>query len=207
MKKFIYKINQTVLTWFGNVKIFRFPFFLVYDPDNFAVDGDHVMRVLETAKPGDVFLRGYRHYLDGYFIPGDYSHGGLYMGNGKVIHATSIGVNEVNAIDFMACDRIMVVRPSHGQEKAMEIARKFLADNIPYDFGFKRGLTALYCFELAAEAYPDLDIQRKQASILGGLIKRKDPVYLSTSFTESKDFTKVLEFNPLRKVDFVVQGS
>ena len=203
MKKFIYKINQTVLTWFGNVKIFRFPLFLVYDPDLFAVDGAHILKVLEVAKPGDVFLRGYRHYLDGYFVPGDYSHGGLYIGDGKVIHATSIGVNEVNAVDFMECDRILVMRPSGGQEQAIERAKKFLEDKIPYDFGFKRGVSSLYCFELAAEVYPELDIQRKHASILGGLVKKKEPVYLYTSFTESKDFTRILEFNPRRDVDFL----
>jgi hypothetical protein len=35
MKKILYKLWTKFLTAFGNVKIFRWPLFLVYDPDDF----------------------------------------------------------------------------------------------------------------------------------------------------------------------------
>ena len=59
-------------------------------------------------------LRGYDNYLDGYFIddPHGYSHGAIYVGDGKIIHAVAQGVSEIDVLDFMRCDRICVLRPS-----------------------------------------------------------------------------------------------
>lgn len=66
-------------------------------------------------------LRGYNHYLDGYFIddPHGYSHGAVYIGDGKIIHAVAEGVSEIHAADFMKCDRICILRPESGQEDAV----------------------------------------------------------------------------------------
>lgn len=205
LKFLLYRIKSEALRIFGDVKIFKWPLFAVYDPDAYGMDGDHIQRALKIAKPGDVFLRGYTHYADGYFIPGDYSHGALYVGDGKIIHAVAQGVSEIDAIDFMMCDRIAILRPDSNQEKAVTRAQKFLEDKIPYDYGFVRGVDALYCFELVAESYPEFEIQKKTASILGGLVKKKDPVYLAESMFECPRFKKVFEFNPRRGIDFAAE--
>jgi len=42
-----------------------------------------------VIKPGDLILRAYECYLDGLFIPGTYTHTGIYIGDGKVIHAVA----------------------------------------------------------------------------------------------------------------------
>lgn len=99
---------------FGNIKIFKFPLFIVYDPSEYDMDGVHMKKALNVIEPGDIVLRGYNNYLDGYFIddPYCYSHGALYVGNDKIIHAISKGVSEINCIDFMTCDRICILRPS-----------------------------------------------------------------------------------------------
>ena len=114
MKKQLYKIWAKFLTHFGNIKVFKFPMFMVYDPDDYAMDGQHVQTAISTLQPGDVVLRGYNHYLDGYFIDDlyGYSHGAIYIGDNKIIHAVSKNVSEIHAIDFMACDRICILRPS-----------------------------------------------------------------------------------------------
>lgn len=39
MKKFLYKAFAKFVTWFGNIKVYRFPFFVIYDPDDYNVDG------------------------------------------------------------------------------------------------------------------------------------------------------------------------
>jgi len=184
----IYKIKSKFLEIFGEIKVYKWPLFTIYDPSYPKMDGKHMLKALSVMKPGDVILRGYDHYADGFFIPGDYSHGAIYVGNNNIIHATSIGVNMVNAIDFMICDRICVLRPRKGTTAAVKTAKQFLKDEVPYDFGYTHGVNALYCFELAAECYKNLNIELKKASIMKGLISKKEPVYLASSFTTSPDF-------------------
>lgn len=79
----LYKIWAKFLTEFGNIKVFKFPMFIVYDPSYFKMDGMHVRKALDLLKPGDVILRGYDNYLDGWFIDDEfkYSHGAVYIGN------------------------------------------------------------------------------------------------------------------------------
>ena len=42
MKKRLYVAWAKFLTWFGNIKVFRFPMFIVYDPSEYAMDGAHL---------------------------------------------------------------------------------------------------------------------------------------------------------------------
>ena len=74
LKDFLHKLKIIFLTILGDIKMFKFPFFLVYDPSSFAVKGYHTRLAMEMLKPGDIVLRRYRMYLDGVFIPGKYSH-------------------------------------------------------------------------------------------------------------------------------------
>lgn len=57
------------------------------------------------------------------------------------------------------CDKICILRPKDRTVDAIAKARKFLEEDTPYDFAYKRGSSALYCFELCAECYPDLQIK------------------------------------------------
>lgn len=45
MKKMLYKIWSKFLAAFGNVKCFRWPLFLIYDPDDFEVSGPKVAQI------------------------------------------------------------------------------------------------------------------------------------------------------------------
>lgn len=204
MKKFWYKLKARFLTQFGNIKVYKFPMFIVYDPSTFDMTGQRILDVLRLLQPGDIILRGYRHYLDGMFIPGDYSHGAIYVGDNKIIHAVAAGVSEIDVVEFCMCDRICILRPNNFQKTAIEKARQLAADNVPYDFGFKRGTSALYCFELCAECYKKFDIQTKTAKAFFGLLRKKN-VYTADSLFECKDFNKIFEFNPKRSVDFQLE--
>jgi hypothetical protein len=192
MKKFLYKLWSKFLTAFGNVKIFKWPLFLVYDPDDFQVTGDKVLDIMDTLWPGDIVLRGFNHYLDGKFIPDPlkYSHGAIYVGDSKLIHAVAEGVSEINIVDFCQCDRIAIFRPKKHKSQAIAKAKKFLEDKVPYDFGYERGTSALFCFELCGECYDKLDIPKCTASYFFGLVKRED-LFLASSFFKSKDMTCV----------------
>jgi cell wall-associated NlpC family hydrolase len=69
--------------------------------------------IISILDPGDIILRGYDNYLDGCLIPDplSFSHGAIYIGNGKIIHAVAEGVSETNVIEFTRCDRIAIFRP------------------------------------------------------------------------------------------------
>lgn len=71
MKTFLYRIWSKFLTAFGNIKVFKWPFFIVYDPSYFKMTGDKILEVVSIMKPGDVILRGFDGYLDGKFVPSD----------------------------------------------------------------------------------------------------------------------------------------
>lgn len=101
MKKALYKIWSKFLTMFGNIKIFKWPLWIVYDPDDFGVTGQNVLDILNILKPGDIVIRGYNKYLDGKMIPNfknniigiGFSHGAIYIGNNIIVHAMAEGVS------------------------------------------------------------------------------------------------------------------
>ena len=198
---FLYKILAKFLTGFGSIKVFKFPMFIVYDPSYFKMDGVHVRKALSVLKPGDVILRGYDNYLDGWFIDDEfkYSHGAIYIGNNQIVHAVAEGVSKIDVLDFMQCDRICIFRPAACQEEAIEKAEKFVEDNIPYDFIFQKGDSALYCFELAAECYKKLNVQKIKIKKLFGLLHKN--VYLARSFRDNDNFKCVFEYNPRFNID------
>lgn len=129
---------QKFLTIFGDIKIFRWPLFLLYHPVGYGVKGEDVREVIDTVRPGDILVRGYRDYLDGHFIPGYFSHVGIFVGElteadrpdlektaaalgkghqshfrtGKqmVVHALAEGVLTEDVINFCRCDYMAVLR-------------------------------------------------------------------------------------------------
>jgi hypothetical protein len=125
------RLRDRLLTILGDVKVFRWPMFLVYDPGSYRVRGRDMRELIELVRPGDVLVRGYTMYLDGKFIPGYFSHAGLYLGpvteadralaperhRGRVepgaqmvIHAVAEGVGMLDVLDFARCDRLLVLR-------------------------------------------------------------------------------------------------
>ena len=204
MKKLLYTFASKFLTWFGDIKVFPRPMFIVRAPEFFKMTGDKIIEVMDILKPGDIILRGYDYYLDGKFIPDKlkFSHGAIYIGDGKIIHAVAEGVSYINAVEFCECDRIAIFRPKKGQKTAIAKAKKFAKSKVPYDFGFSRGTSAMYCFELCGECYDKLNIPRCTVKKLFGLLKKED-VFLAESFFKSKDMKCVFHYNPKFNIDFV----
>jgi hypothetical protein len=121
-----------LLTIFGDLKVYRFPMFLLYDPGAYRVRGEDAREAMARVRPGDILLRGYVNYLDGYFIPGYFSHAGLYIGSvveeerdrverprGKeifrpgeqmVIHSMAEGVFMEDLLNFCRCDYMAILR-------------------------------------------------------------------------------------------------
>ncbi|MEZ5535614.1 MAG: YiiX/YebB-like N1pC/P60 family cysteine hydrolase [Thiolinea sp.] len=129
------RLQSGFLRMFGNIKYYPWPLFFIYDPKGYQVRGYEVREVINCIQPGDIVLRGYDKYLSGAFIPGYFSHAGLYVGPVKaedalqidpplseqqqdyfvpgeqmVIHAMAQGVFMEDIIDFCRCDRMLILR-------------------------------------------------------------------------------------------------
>ena len=122
---------QRFLTVFGDIKVFSWPLFMVYDPGSYRVKGQHMREVMNLVQPGDILVRRYDQYLDGHFIPGYFSHVGLYVGKVEprevaalpetfrqnfgtgeqtVVHAIAEGVLAEDFLNFCRCDGLVVLR-------------------------------------------------------------------------------------------------
>ena len=188
------KLKRILLTIFGDIKVFRWPFWIVYDPDMYGMTGAKIRAVLKIIQPGDIILRGYRHYLDGYFIPGKYSHSGIYVGDDMVVHAVAEGVSSIDILEFLMCDICCILRPKSvvAAESAVKKAIGYIGTK--YDFDFSKGNSSLYCHELTAISFlPHIRVDRYIPKILFGLIKGPHKVFLAQSFLESQDLSIVYE--------------
>lgn len=128
-------IQTNFLRMFGSIKYYPWPLFFIYDPRGYQVRGDEVREIINLIQPGDIVLRGYDKYLSGAFIPGYFSHSGLYVGEVKeedkglfdetkhtqqekyfktgeqmVIHSMAQGVFMEDIINFCRCDRMAILR-------------------------------------------------------------------------------------------------
>ena len=185
-------LKSKLLVIFGDIKLQKWPPFLYYEPgDYYKVSGEESLKLLKGLAPGDILARGYNNYLDGKFIPGKYSHTGVYIGDGKIIHAVSTGVSETNLIDFCRCDRLAVLRPQKGVDNAIKRLKGWL--NTPYDFDFKMDNGAFYCHELCAKAYEECYVPLVVPYL--GFIRffTMQPKYLAESFFKSPDFKLICE--------------
>lgn len=85
---------------FGDLKVFSRPPVIVYDPGGYRVKGAEVRQVMSRIEPGDLLVRGYRGYLDGWFIPGYFSHVGMYLGKVEASdRALCTGIDEAKERD------------------------------------------------------------------------------------------------------------
>lgn len=91
-----YRIKERFLRFFGDLKLFGdqprsfvlshlmttllFRGTLLHDPRSYRIKGDDMRRAMNELQPGDILVRGFENYVDGYFIPGEFSHVGLYLG-------------------------------------------------------------------------------------------------------------------------------
>jgi len=123
---------ERFLTIFGDIKVYKHPLFLVYDPGSYLVKGEDIREVIRNVQPGDILVRKYKNYLDGFFIPGYFSHVGLYLGpvseedvdlvtlklckhqfksgDQMVMHALAEGVLIEDLLNFCRTDYLAVLR-------------------------------------------------------------------------------------------------
>lgn len=128
---------EKFLTFFGDIKIYPHPMFIVYDPGSYRIKGPELRKILDLLKPGDILLRGYDNYLDGKFIGGTFSHAAFYYGEATdqkdrplaranasvegesdcftpgqqmVVHSMAEGVFMEDILTFARCDKLAILR-------------------------------------------------------------------------------------------------
>lgn len=130
-----YKLWSKFLRMFGRIKIYPYPMWIIYNPRGYRMSDEDDKSVLDIIQTGDVLLRGYVNFLDTYFIPGYFSHAGLYVGKGEVLHAMQDGVFAEGLMRFLRCDYLVILRPKLTEEEietVVERAKTLIGT--PYDF-------------------------------------------------------------------------
>lgn len=124
--------SEKLFTVFSDIKVFKWPLFISYRPQTFAIKGHHTREILKLVKPGDILVRSFKNYLNGYFVPGTFQQVGFYLsevtdehlkklaqiehsteyqtGRQMVIHTAGDKVVLSDLIDFCRCDGLAVMR-------------------------------------------------------------------------------------------------
>lgn len=159
----IYKIKKSILSWFGDIQVHKYPMFVIFGDAHYKIKGKQSRNILDCLKPGDVLLRHYDKYISSLFIPGYYDHAAIYVGDGMVSHAIAEGVILEDILSFIRCDDVMVLRaPDDIHEEASTYAAgravRFVEDKAEYDFDFDENtLNKIYCSELVYQCYKNFN--------------------------------------------------
>jgi len=145
-----YKIKSKLIMWFGNIQIFKYPFFILFGHTAYKIKGTHQREILDVLKSGDVLLRRYNNYLSGLMIPGYFTHAALYVGDNQVIHLLGKGICKEDILTFLRCDDIVVLRYEDQSiiEEVIKKAYDQLEKKIEYDYAFDTNSSdRFYCTE------------------------------------------------------------
>jgi len=150
-------IKDKFLYFMGNWRCFKFPFHLVYGAQSYKLTkryGVCIPRLEQFICPGDIIFRRYDDYSSTFFIGlgtgGFWTHTGICIGDGKVIHALKDGVIIEDIRNFCNCDHVALKRYNYTEERIEKIVAKAKGMvGRPYDFNFDtKTQDKLYCSEL-----------------------------------------------------------
>lgn len=197
MKTQIYNLYKGLMTRFGDI------YFATEPPECRALQIEILMEVIDA---GQIICRGYDPYLDGYFIPGDYSHSGVVLNKREMLHSIAEGVKPIHPIDFvMHCDRFIILQPPYSpvnEVRELEIGKVVdraiwhnEANQTEYDFTFCED-GKYYCHEFTADCLSQVGIDVPRTTKRFGVwpIRFYRELYLAQNII---DVCKVVfEFNP-----------
>jgi len=158
MRKLLNKLQKAFILFTGKIYLNKYFPFLVYNPRFHRIKGDDVRSLITMAQPGDLVFRSTKGYLALMFIPGDWDHVGVYIGDNKVIHSVGKkGVIIEDIITFFRADIGALVRINELTPEQIDSAKSFckeaLEDNQGYDYYFKDDNGRFYCSELVNDAF------------------------------------------------------
>jgi len=165
-----YNLKSGFIGWFGNIKLYKHPFFVLLGHAAYKIKGQHMREILNILEPGDILLRRYDHYISGLMIPGYFTHGALYSGDNMVTHLLGQGITVEDILVFTRCDDIAIIRCTDPAlvNEALTRSNKQVEKGVEYDYDFNtESPDRLYCTEFTAYCYqyPKM-IHKKKGLIL-----------------------------------------
>lgn len=158
MKDFLIKLYSETIKFLGNIRLYPLGLVLL-GKTSYDIKGEDMRRVLDIIEPGDVLLRSYTNYLSSMFIPG-HDHAALYIGDGRLAHAVTSGLESIDILSFLRGDKLTVVRSRDNISSvaAVKNAKEKLeldkVNNIGYDFIFNsKTPEKFYCSEFVDFCY------------------------------------------------------
>jgi len=145
-----YKIKSKTIAWFGDIQVFKYPFFIMFGHTAYKINGRDQREIIDVLKIGDVFLRRYDHYLSGLMIPGYFTHAAIYVGDDKIIHVLGGGMCYEDVLTFLRCDSAVVLRFKDQSIAKIAIKKAYeqLKNRVEYDFDFDTdSAERFYCTE------------------------------------------------------------
>lgn len=148
-------IKKGVVDFFGGIKVYTGGLIL-FGSSSYKMKGDDVRKVLDIIEPGDILVDRRDHYVSNWFIEGSFSHAGLYVGDGRVIHVITDGIKDEDILTFTRADAFAVARPKKKELIPEAIKRAYiqLEKNVQYDYDFdKNSPEEFYCSEFTDYCY------------------------------------------------------
>jgi hypothetical protein len=197
MRPEIYAVYKKVLTWVGDI-------YMATELPLCTAEQIEIMQ--ELIIDGDVICRGYNYFLDGMFIPGDFTHSGIIINKREIIHSIAEGVQSCHPIDFIKdVDRFIILRPrydvgldTHWRTKARAVDRAIWHcdyNKTEYDFLFSDD-NKFYCHEFTADCLKQAGVIVKKTHKEFGVwpFKFYRELYLAQNLIDVCGV--VYEFNP-----------
>lgn len=192
MRPQLYEVYKGIMTRFGDI-------YCAFEPP--ACTATQIDDLIACLEPGFILARGYDAYLDGHFIPGEYTHSGICINERQIIHSVAEGVCSVHPIDFVKdTDRFIVLYPPYVEmdDRFSVIDRAIWhadANKTQYDFTFAED-GKFYCHEFTADCLAAADIiiakTMKKFGVWPFAFTRQ--LYLAQNLIDA--CTVVYEFNP-----------
>lgn len=158
--------------------------------------GEEDLLRLGEPKVGTVFLTECYGFFINPLNPNKFKHAAIYIGDNKVIEATTHGMKITNLQYFLLTkDEVVAVYPKFQfyPEKILEDFKNY--EHAEYDWDFETSSKKLYCFELVAKLLMDCGVGYQAQTFeaykfLFSLIGKKKIVYSCETFL-TKDFELV----------------
>jgi hypothetical protein len=147
LKWFSYPTQRKIMKSCARVYVKGWPFAVdICREAKFKLQTPEYLETLKHLKVGDIILRTYENFSSNWFIPGKYTHAGVYIGRyGDIEHAIIHMVDPHTTLDtvaaYMACDGIQVWRKK-GElsdvevQSVIEYGITYLQKKVEYDYEF-----------------------------------------------------------------------
>lgn len=160
LKKLWLNALRAFFTFMGDVQWHGItsPMWFTINSTGYALKGEHYRDIRKVIRAGDILIRRFERYVDKWYIPGWWNHGGVYIGGKKeqVVHAVAEGVVLEDFLNFMRTDHLIILRPPEGMLKeGLKRARGIVGKEYDFFLDFENH-DRFSCTELPDYCYPGI---------------------------------------------------